>query len=126
MRAWRIPCAILLVLLALCLADSAAVSRRCTRWNERSAQAIEALSHEDWQGVEQALEQLRQDWQPCRFWLRVTLSHTAVGDTDELLEQCSLLCALHQREELHVALIELRAQFVRMDADGQVNWGNIL
>lgn len=126
MRAWRIPCAILLSVLVLCLANSAAVSRRCDRWSEWSAQASEALAQEDWQGVEQTLDQLRRDWQPCRFWLRVTLSHTAVGDTDELLEQCALLCALQEEEELHVALIDLRTQFVRMDRDGQVNWGNIL
>ena len=126
MRAWRIPCAVLLLVLVLCLANSAAVSRRCDRWGEWSAQASEALAQEDWQGVEQALDQLRRDWEPCRLWLRVTLSHAAVGDTDELLEQCALLCSLHQQEELHVALIELRAQFIRMDVDGKVNWGNIL
>lgn len=126
MRAWRIPTAILLALLVLCLANSTAVTRRCERWKQWSAQATDALAQKDWQGMEQTLEELRQDWQPCRLWLRVTLSHTAVGDTDELLEQCIHLCKLRQQEELYVALIELRAHFIRMDADGQVNWGNIL
>ena len=126
MRAWRIPCAALAVLLVLCAANSAAVSRRCARWAELSARANEAVAQEDWQTAAQTLEKLRQDWQPCRFWLRITLSHTAVGDTDTLLEQCALLCALRKQDELHVVLIELHAQFNRMATDGQVSPGNIL
>ena len=126
MRAWRIPCALLLILLVLCVADSAAVSRRCARWRELSIRANEAVSREDWDAAAQILEQLRQDWEPCRFWLRVTLSHTAVSDTDALLEQSRRLCALRQREDLQLALIDLCAQFARMDAEEQINMGNIL
>lgn len=126
MRALRVPLFILLALLILSLAHSAAMGRRCRTWLEAAAAADAAAAREQWEQAAGILEDMEKSWNGCRLLLRITLSHQTLDQARSLLERSKLACRLEAGQELRQTLAELASLLRQIDAGERVSWENIL
>ena len=126
MRAMRIPVFILLVLVVISMAHSVTMTRRCRDWLDTVDRADTAAAAGDWDEAEDLLQQLQEDWEPSRVWLRITISHTTLDDAKSLLEQAQLLSQLKEEVHLRATLAELGALLRQMDEGERLSWENIL
>ena len=126
MRAFRIPCFVLLILVVLSLANSAAVTRHCGQWLEELEAAQQSAAQEQWAEADEHLVRLRESWNACRIWLRVVLSHNTVEDVEEMLDRAQLMGSLQELTHMHEALAELRGLLQRIDEGERLSLANIL
>ena len=126
MRAMRIPCFVLLVLLALSLANGAATARHCGEWTALLDAADAAAAQEQLAQADRELSTLQADWDRCQIWLRITASHDVVDEADALLKQARLMDVLHEGTHMRAALSELRELLARVDGDQRCSWSNIM
>ena len=126
MRAMRIPVFILLVLVVISMAHSVTMSRRCRDWLDTVDRADTAAAEGDWDGAEDLLQQLQEDWEPSRVWLRITISHATLDNAKSLLEQAQLLARLQEEAHTRDTLAELSALLRQMDEGERLSWENIL
>lgn len=126
MRAMRLPVFILLVLLAVSLAQSAAITRRCRIWTATVDAVDAAAQAEQWEKAAELLDGMERDWAACRVWLRITVSHTALNQAKSLLAQSQLLCRLREGSDLRSALAELGALLRQIGLEERLSWENIL
>ncbi len=126
MRALRVPCFVLLVLLALSLANSVAMERRCARWDEALDAAQQAAFREQWTETEALLDTVQEEMSSCAVWLHVTASHSTADEAERLLEQARLMCRLQEGPHVHEALSELRVLLGHAAENERLTLGNIL
>ena len=126
MRAMRIPIFILLVLVVISMAHSVTMTRRCRDWLDTVDRADAAAAQGDWDEAEDLLQQLQEDWEPSRVWLRITISHTTLDNAKSLLEQAQLLARLQEEAHTRATLAELSALLRQMDEGERLSWENIL
>ena len=126
MRAFRIPCFVLLLLVILSLANTAAMTRHCTQWSRTLDAAQEAVARERWEEAGQLLDDLRQSWSACEVWLRVVLSHNTVDETEQLMERSRLMVRLKESTHAQDALTELAGLLERIGGGEALSLANIL
>ena len=126
MRAMRIPVFILLVLVVISMAHSVTMTRRCRDWLDTVDRADTAAAAGDWDEAEDLLQQLQEDWEPSRVWLRITISHATLDNAKSLLEQAQLLARLQEEAHTRDTLAELSALLRQMDEGERLSWENIL
>jgi len=126
MKAMRIPVFILLVLVVVSLAHSAAMTRRCREWTAAVEAADRAAAEGSWDEADRLLQQLQEDWEPSRVWLRITISHNTLDSAKSLLEQAQLLSRLREETHLRATLAELGSLLRQMDEGERLSWENIL
>lgn len=126
MRAMRIPLFILLVLVVLSMAHTVTMTRRCEGWLATIDSADRAAEEGRWDEAGALLQQLQEDWEPSRIWLRITISHTTLDSAKSLLEQAQLLARLREEAHTRATLAELRSLLRQMDEGERFSWENIL
>ena len=126
MRAFRIPCFVLLVLLALSLANSAAMTRHCREWTEALDAAHQAVAQKRWAEADKRLTQLEESWRACEVWLRITLSHNTVDDVEKLLDRAHLMIGLQESTHIHDSMTELRGLLDRIEGGERLGLANVL
>ncbi len=126
MRALRIPCFVLLILLALSLANSAAMQRRCAQWRALVDDARRFAREEQWAEADAKLKELENGLSSCALWLHITTSHDAVDEADRLLARARLMCALRDGVHTEESLAELRVLLHHAAENEQLLMGNIM
>ena len=126
MRAFRIPCFVLLLLVALSLANTAAMSRHCAQWSRTLDTAQQAVSEERWTEADRWLVELRESWDACEVWLRIVLSHNTVDDAELLMERSRLMVRLEETTHARDAMTELAGLLERISGEEKLNLSNIL
>jgi hypothetical protein len=126
MRAFRIPCFVLLLLLALSLANSSAMARHCVRWNHALDAAQQAVSEERWSDAGRSLDELQESWTACEVWLRIVLSHNTVDEAQQLMERSRLMVGLEEATHARDAMTELDNLLERIGGGEQLSLSNVL
>ena len=126
MRAFRIPCFVLLILLVLSLANSTAMTRHCSQWVEMLDAAQQAADRESWEDADELLAQLQTEIASCAAWLHITMSDYTADEADRLLEQARLMCRLEEALHVHEALSELRILLLHTAESERLSLTNIL
>lgn len=126
MRAFRIPCFVLLLLLALSLANTAAMSRHCGQWSRTLDAAHRAVAVENWAEADRSLIELQESWTSCEVWLRVVLSHNTVDEAEQLLERSRLMVSLQEATHARDAMTDLAGLLDRIGGGEQLSLANIL
>jgi len=126
MRAFRIPCFVLLLLVILSLANTAAMTRHCTQWSRTLDAAQEAVAREQWEEADRLLEELQNNWTACEVWLRIVLSHNTVDETEQLMERSRLMVSLEESTHARDAMTELSGLLERIGGGEALSLANIL
>ena len=126
MRALRIPCFVLLALLALSLANGAATDRRCSRWSAAVDEARQNIRAEQWQEADEDLAELQRELSGSTTWLHITTAHNAVDEAERLLARARLMCALRDGSGAEEALAELRVVLRQASENERFSLGNIM
>ena len=75
---WLMPPALLAVILAFCLCDSAAMTGHTDRWRAQLAQAEALAQAEDFSGAAALLADSYRDWSRHQTYLHIVTEHDAV------------------------------------------------
>lgn len=126
MKAFRIPCFVLLLLVALSLANAAAMARHCDRWGQTLDAAETAVAEECWQEADRLLEELQKSWASCSVWLRIVLSHNTVDEAEQLMERARLMIGLEEATHAREAMTDLGSLLERIGGGEQLSLSNIL
>lgn len=126
MRAFRIPCFVLLLLVALSLANTAAMTRHCGQWNQTLNAAEAAVAKERWDEADRQLEALQKNWDSCSVWLRVVLSHNTVDEAEQLIDHARLMVGLEEATHAREAITDLGSLLERIGGGEQLSLSNIL
>lgn len=118
MRAVRIPCFVLLLVVVLALGAGNAVIHHCEGWQALLLQADTAAGEGRWDDAADALTALRQDWDEGQTWLHIMVIHAQVDEVDAMLQSADVLCRLHEEAHLRATLSDLSAALREM-ADGE-------
>ncbi|MBQ2061334.1 MAG: DUF4363 family protein [Oscillospiraceae bacterium] len=126
MRALRIPCFVLLILLALALANGASMTRRCTRWLDTADAAQQYARAEQWSEADAKLAELQQELSDSAMWLHVTTSHGTADEAERLIDRARLMCELADGVQVEESLAELRVLLRQAAEKEQLTLGNIM
>lgn len=126
MKVFRIPCFILLLLLAFCLFNSNAVSRRCHDWTLQIDRIDQNADTEQWSEAADELETLYQGWDSCQTWFHIVIEHEEIDVAEGLLQRCRVLCQEQDDVEFRATLADLRSQFNLLDEMERVSIKNIM
>ena len=126
MKALKIPCAVLLLLLGLSLLNSAWLSRQCSRWTSYLAVVDACVLSGDWDGAADGLHALSEDWDGCQTWLHIVIEHSEIDAAEALLQRCAVLCQEQESADLRADLSDLRSQFTLLDEMERISIKNIL
>lgn len=126
MRALRIPCFVLLLLLALSVANGIAMGRRCDLWLETVDAADRAAAAQRWDQADDRLAELERQLENSALWLHVTTTHNTVDEAQRLLSRARLMCRLEDGARVRESLAELRVLLRQAKENEQLLLGNIM
>ena len=78
------PLAVLAVILAFALWNSAAITGHTQRWRDQLQQAEELAASENWQAAADALSESYADWSGSQVYLHIVSEHDAVDDAEAM------------------------------------------
>ena len=78
MRILRIPLFVLAALLVFALTNGAWMERRCSGWTDELDAIDQSVLQDDWDGAQQQLYALYEDWQSAQLWLHITADHEEI------------------------------------------------
>ena len=126
MRALRIPFFVLILLVALSLANTVAMTRHCDRWSQTLDAAQKAVADERWSEADRLLKDLQKSWASHSVWLRVVLSHNTVDEADQLMDRARLMVSLQEATHARDTMAELNGVLERISGGEQLSLSNIL
>ena len=126
MRAFRIPCFVLLLLVVLSLANTAAMTRHCEQWSRTLDAAETAVAGERWEEAERLLHELQASWDSRSVWLRVVLSHNTVDEAEQLMARARLMVGLQEGTHAREAMTDLGSLLERIGGGERLSLSNIL
>ena len=124
-RLWT-AAAILLLLLAACLASARYAGALTSGLTGRLEQAQEVAAQGDWEEAARLSREAFQLWQDHEFYLHVLMRH---GDTDQIYRAFRALeqyLALEESDQYTAANADLIAQLELLSEMEQPSWENIL
>ena len=124
MKALRI--AIVTLVLAAGLANSAYLTARCRDWTAQLDAVTAAAESGDWDAAAGEMAALRSDWQRKQSYLHITLQHGEINEADTLLHQCALYVDSRDGDALADAAVQLTLQFDRLAELEQLSIKNVL
>ena len=126
MKYFALPCAVLAVILALCVGNAIWQNEKCQSWTGQLS-TIDALAADDqWDDAAQALSALYADWQDAQTWLHITVEHDELDDAETLF-CCSMVLAEEQDSvEFRAHLADLRSQLQLLAEMERVSVKNVL
>ena len=107
---WLMPPALLAVILAFCLWNSAAMTGRTDRWRAQLAQAEALAQAEDFSGAAALLADSYRDWSRHQTYLHIVTEHDAVDDAEAMYRRCAAFAAAEEPSELRAEMADLDDQ----------------
>ena len=107
---WLMPPALLAVILAFCLWNSAAMTGRTDRWRAQLAQAEALAQAEDFSGAAALLADSYRDWSRHQTYLHIVTEHDAVDDAEAMYRRCAAFAAAEEPSEFRAELADLDDQ----------------
>ena len=107
---WLMPPALLAVILAFCLWNSAAMTGHTDRWRAQLAQAEALAQAEDFSGAAALLADSYRDWSRHQTYLHIVTEHDAVDDAEAMYRRCAAFAAAEEPSELLAELADLDDQ----------------
>lgn len=104
------PLAVLAVILAFALWNSAAITGHTQRWRDQLQQAEELAAAENWQAAADALSESYEDWSGSQVYLHIVSEHDAVDDAEAMYRRSQAFAAAREPSELQAELSDLRDQ----------------
>lgn len=126
MKVLRIPCFVLLFLLAASLINSVCLSRRCDGWLAALDSVDAAAQQESWDGVRQQLDTLYQEWDGVQTWLHVIITHEELDTAQSLFDTTLVLGEEEDSVEFRAHLAELRSQLQLLTEMERISIKNVL
>ena len=107
---WLMPPALLAVILAFCLWNSAAMTGHTDRWRAQLAQAEALAQAEDFSGAAALLADSYRDWSRHQTYLHIVTEHDAVDDAEAMYRRCAAFAAAEEPSELRAEMADLDDQ----------------
>ena len=107
---WLMPPALLAVILAFCLWNSAAMTGHTDRWRAQLAQAEALAQAEDFSGAAALLADSYRDWSRHQTYLHIVTEHDAVDDAEAMYRRCAAFAAAEEPSEFRAELADLDDQ----------------
>ena len=104
------PAALLAVILAFALWNSAAITGHTQRWREQLRQTEKLAIAGDWQGAGEALSESYVDWSGQQVYLHIVSQHDAVDDAEAMYRRAMAFAAEEEASEFRAELADLRDQ----------------
>ena len=104
------PLAVLALLLAFSLWNSAVISTDTTRWQAQLRQSDALAQAGDWPAAVSVLTDSYRDWTQRQGYLHIVTQHDAVDDAEAMYHRCLAFAAAKEDSEFRAELADLRAQ----------------
>ena len=104
------PLAVLVVILAFALWNSAAITNHTQRWRDQLQQVEELAAAENWRSAADALAESYKDWSGSQVYLHIVSEHDAVDDAEAMYRRCAAFAAAEEPSELRAELADLDDQ----------------
>ena len=126
MRALRIPVFVLIVLLCACLCSNIRMNMLCHGWAEELDSAKAAVEKCDFDGADKALRKLEEDWAHRQTYLHITIEHSELDNTRELIDLCRLQIRQADPSAFLTTVARLQAQLDLLREMEELSIKNIL
>ncbi|MDD3346237.1 DUF4363 family protein [Oscillibacter sp.] len=109
-KAYLPPLALLAVILAFALWNSANMTTHTTRWRAQLGQVDALAQGGDWSGAAFALSDSYEDWSRRQTYLHIVTEHDAVDDAEAMYRRAMAFAAVREPNEFRAELSDLRDQ----------------
>lgn len=104
------PVAVLAVILAFALWNSAVITGHTQRWRDQLQQAEALALDENWQAAGNALAKSYEDWSERQVFLHIVSEHEAVDDAEAMYRRAMAFAAEQESSEFRAELADLQDQ----------------
>lgn len=104
------PLAVLAVILAFALWNSAAITERTQRWRDQLQQVETLAAGENWQAAGDALSESYADWGDSQVYLHIVSEHDAVDDAEAMYRRAMAFAQEQESSEFRAELADLQDQ----------------
>ena len=104
------PLAVLAVILAFALWNSAAITERTQRWRNQLQQVEALAATENWQAAGNTLAESYKDWSGSQVYLHIVSEHDAVDDAEAMYRRAMAFALEQESSEFRAELADLRDQ----------------
>ena len=104
------PLAVLAVILAFALWNSAAITERTQRWRNQLQQAEALAATENWQAAGNTLADSYKDWSGSQVYLHIVSEHDAVDDAEAMYRRAMAFALEQESSEFRAELADLQDQ----------------
>ena len=104
------PLAVLVVILAFALWNSAAITGCTKRWRGQLQHTEELAASENWQAAVDALSKSYADWSGSQVYLHIVSEHDAVDDAEAMYRRAMAFALEQESSEFRAELADLQDQ----------------
>ena len=104
------PLAVLAVILAFALWNSASITGYTQRWRNQLQQVEELAASESWQAAADALSESYEDWSGSQVYLHIVSEHDAVDDAEAMYRRAMVFALEQESSEFRAELADLQDQ----------------
>ena len=104
------PLAVLVVILAFALWNSAAITNHTQRWRDQLQQVEELAAAENWRSAADALAESYKDWSGSQVYLHIVSEHDAVDDAEAMYRRAMVFALEQESSEFRAELADLQDQ----------------
>ena len=104
------PLAVLAVILAFALWNSASITGYTQRWRNQLQQVEELAASESWQAAADALSESYEDWSGSQVYLHIVSEHDAVDDAEAMYRRAMAFALEQEPSEFRAELADLQDQ----------------
>ena len=104
------PLAVLVVILAFALWNSAAITNHTQRWRDQLQQVEELAAAENWRSAADALAESYKDWSGSQVYLHIVSEHDAVDDAEAMYRRAMAFALEQESSECRAELADLQDQ----------------
>ena len=104
------PLAVLAVILAFALWNSAAITERTQRWRNQLQQAEALAATESWQAAGNTHADSYKDWSGSQVYLHIVSEHDAVDDAEAMYRRAMAFALEQESSEFRAELADLQDQ----------------
>ena len=104
------PLAVLAVILAFALWNSAAITGCTQRWRGQLQQVEALAATENWQAAGNALAESYKDWSGSQVYLHIVSEHDAVDDAEAMYRRAMVFALEQESSEFRAELADLQDQ----------------
>ena len=120
------PLAVLALLLAFSLWNSAAISTDTARWQAQLRQSDALAQAGDWPAAVSVLTDSYRDWTQRQGYLHIVTQHDAVDDAEAMYHRCLAFAVTQEVTEFRAELADLRDQLRLLAEMERFSIGNVL